>query len=59
MLKRRVTESTLDTYASRMRPADLAASAFHSSAGRPADANTANNQHSRPEGAQPPQLLGR
>lgn len=37
MLKRRVTESTLDTYAARMRPADLTASAFRRPASRPGE----------------------
>lgn len=40
MLKRRVTESTLDTYAARMRPADLTASAFRRPASRPVEDRT-------------------
>lgn len=58
MLKRRVTESTLDTYAARVRPADLAVSAFRGPASRPAEAKAAGQ---RPESPERPQqdLLNR
>ncbi|MBX7160978.1 MAG: hypothetical protein K1X95_11865 [Acidimicrobiia bacterium] len=54
MLKRRVTESTLDTYAARMRPSDLAAVSFQRPASRPTESDTSRRPHDRPESPQPP-----